>query len=36
MEEKDREIALLNEQISKLQHTETASSNKVTQYAYTK
>ncbi|XP_041663851.1 A-kinase anchor protein 9 isoform X2 [Cheilinus undulatus] len=28
MEEKDREIALLNEQISKLQHTETASDNK--------
>ncbi|CAN9503692.1 unnamed protein product [Ophioblennius macclurei] len=28
MEEKDREIALLNAQISKLQHTETASDNK--------
>ncbi|XP_072226072.1 A-kinase anchor protein 9 isoform X3 [Leuresthes tenuis] len=28
MEEKDREIALLNEQISKLQHMETASDNK--------
>ncbi|XP_075995305.1 A-kinase anchor protein 9 [Genypterus blacodes] len=28
MEEKDRQIALLNEQISKLQHTETASDNK--------
>ncbi|XP_049891352.1 A-kinase anchor protein 9 isoform X3 [Epinephelus moara] len=28
MEEKDREIALLNEQITKLQHTETASDNK--------
>uniref|UniRef100_A0A3B4BAW4 Pericentrin/AKAP-450 centrosomal targeting domain-containing protein n=1 Tax=Periophthalmus magnuspinnatus TaxID=409849 RepID=A0A3B4BAW4_9GOBI len=36
VEEKDREIALLNEQISKLQHTDTASDNKVTQYAYTK
>uniref|UniRef100_A0A3P8SFL9 A kinase (PRKA) anchor protein 9 n=1 Tax=Amphiprion percula TaxID=161767 RepID=A0A3P8SFL9_AMPPE len=30
MEEKDREIALLNEQITKLQHMETASDNKVT------
>uniref|UniRef100_A0A4W5NAQ4 A-kinase anchoring protein 9 n=1 Tax=Hucho hucho TaxID=62062 RepID=A0A4W5NAQ4_9TELE len=28
MEEKDREIALLNEQMSKLQHTETAPDNK--------
>ncbi|XP_055081545.1 A-kinase anchor protein 9 isoform X2 [Periophthalmus magnuspinnatus] len=28
VEEKDREIALLNEQISKLQHTDTASDNK--------
>ncbi|XP_019957525.2 A-kinase anchor protein 9 isoform X4 [Paralichthys olivaceus] len=28
MEEKDRQIALLNEQITKLQHTETASDNK--------
>lgn len=34
MEEKDRQIALLNEQITKLQHMETASDNKVTQYAY--
>uniref|UniRef100_A0A671W395 A-kinase anchoring protein 9 n=1 Tax=Sparus aurata TaxID=8175 RepID=A0A671W395_SPAAU len=33
MEKKDREIALLNEQITKLQHMETASDNKVTQYA---
>uniref|UniRef100_A0A3Q3AA44 A kinase (PRKA) anchor protein 9 n=1 Tax=Kryptolebias marmoratus TaxID=37003 RepID=A0A3Q3AA44_KRYMA len=31
MEEKDREIALLNEQITKLQHMETASDNKVTE-----
>uniref|UniRef100_A0A8C5G1G3 A-kinase anchoring protein 9 n=1 Tax=Gouania willdenowi TaxID=441366 RepID=A0A8C5G1G3_GOUWI len=30
MEAKDREIALLNENITKLQHTETASDNKVT------
>uniref|UniRef100_A0A3Q2CLR6 A kinase (PRKA) anchor protein 9 n=1 Tax=Cyprinodon variegatus TaxID=28743 RepID=A0A3Q2CLR6_CYPVA len=36
MEEKDREIALLNAQISKLQHMETASDNKVTQHAHTK
>lgn len=36
MEEKDRQIAVLNEQITKLQHTDTASDNKVTQYAYTK
>lgn len=36
MEDKDREISLLNEQITKLQHMESASDNKVTQYAYTK
>ena len=36
MEEKDRQIAVLNEQITKLQHTDTASVNKVTTYAYTK
>lgn len=36
MEAKDREIALLNEQITRLQHMETASDNKVTNYAYTK
>lgn len=35
MEEKDREIALLNEQMAKLQHTETAPDNKVTPYTYT-
>uniref|UniRef100_A0A672Z8R3 A kinase (PRKA) anchor protein 9 n=1 Tax=Sphaeramia orbicularis TaxID=375764 RepID=A0A672Z8R3_9TELE len=32
MEAKDREIAVLNEQITKLQHMETASDNKVTLY----
>lgn len=34
MEAKDREITLLNEQITKLQHMETTSDNKVTEYAY--
>lgn len=34
MEAKDREIALLNEQITKLQHTEATSDNKVTEHAY--
>lgn len=36
MEAKDREITLLNEQITKLQHKETTSDNKVTEYAYKK
>lgn len=36
MEEKDNEIALLNEQITKLQHMETTSDNKVMQNAYVK
>lgn len=33
MEKKDREISVLNEQITKLQHMETASDNKVMQHA---
>lgn len=36
MEQKDREIALLNEQLAKLQHMEATPDNKVTAYTHTK